>query len=291
MTLILSCVTPDCVFQVSDRRLTWVSGPNSGQVKEDERNKAVLVNGRFSFGYTGLAEVGSVRTDNWLANVVAKSSSRDMSQTLTAIRDSATEAFRSINLPAEIKRHAFQGVGWVFEKGFPSAVPGVLTVSNAIGNRWEWLPAARESFDRRVALFPTLPRGFELMSVGQDISDRHRRAVLRLVGRCAKHSAPPGAFLRSLLLSMRWLGGWYPTIGPSLMAVSIPKEAAEIVARTGRMEALLAGPLGRTASFLCFGPDGRAQPYGPHAATRGIVLSNFEVLYGPPRTPSDRPPS
>ena len=64
--LILSCATPDYVFQVSDRRLRSLNGPRAVQVMDGDRNKVVLVDGHFAFGYTGLAELGSVRTSDWL---------------------------------------------------------------------------------------------------------------------------------------------------------------------------------------------------------------------------------
>jgi len=170
VTLILSCVTPEYVFQVSDGRLTWLNGPQAGQVIEDDRDKAVLVDGRFAFGYTGLAEVGSLRTDDWLSSIVAHSGSTDMSKISLAIRDKATEAFRSIRLPADLKGHAFQGVGWSFDKAYCGAVPTVITVHNIIGKNWQWLPRARNAFARDVKFFPNLPDGFVLMSVGQEIS-------------------------------------------------------------------------------------------------------------------------
>jgi hypothetical protein len=66
MTLVLTCLTARNVYQVSDRRLTRISNPE--EIMDDERNKAVFV-GRVSFGYTGLAEIGKERTDNWLARV------------------------------------------------------------------------------------------------------------------------------------------------------------------------------------------------------------------------------
>jgi hypothetical protein len=38
-------------------------------VKDDESNKAVLIDGRMAYGYTGIAEVGGIRTDDWLAGL------------------------------------------------------------------------------------------------------------------------------------------------------------------------------------------------------------------------------
>lgn len=57
MTLILSVLTQENVVQVSDRRLTWISGPKKGEVADDSSNKIVLFEQRMAFGYTGLTEV------------------------------------------------------------------------------------------------------------------------------------------------------------------------------------------------------------------------------------------
>lgn len=59
MTLILDCIARDAVFQVSDRRLTDAYG---GTVVDDQSNKAVVVDGRVVFGYTGLATIDGQRT-------------------------------------------------------------------------------------------------------------------------------------------------------------------------------------------------------------------------------------
>ena len=68
MTMLLACLTDELVYQVSDRRLTDVASSNV--VVDDESNKAVVVDGRMVFTYTGLAKIGSERTDLWLARVI-----------------------------------------------------------------------------------------------------------------------------------------------------------------------------------------------------------------------------
>jgi len=53
MTLILSCVTRDVIYQVSDRRLTARSDPP--EIIDDDTNKATLFRWSTAFGYTGFA--------------------------------------------------------------------------------------------------------------------------------------------------------------------------------------------------------------------------------------------
>jgi hypothetical protein len=68
VTYILSCITDDVVYQVSDRRFTSFEPPYD--IVEDS-NKAVLYENRMVFAYSGISHVGTVRTDEWLAKVLS----------------------------------------------------------------------------------------------------------------------------------------------------------------------------------------------------------------------------
>ncbi len=107
MTLILSCLTPACVIQVSDRRLSNVE---SRRALPGEFNKAVCFTNRIAFSYTGLAKIDGKDTDEWLADALA--SGDDENECLMAVRDRATEAFARLQAPLALKTHAFVGVGW-----------------------------------------------------------------------------------------------------------------------------------------------------------------------------------
>ena len=134
MTLILSVLTRDYVVQVSDRRLT---DANTGVPLNEPANKAIVFCGHFVFGYTGLARIGSVRTDMWLAErLLAKGPS--VQANLENVRDEATRAFRSV--PVQHKRHAFIGVGWSHSK------PALSVISNCIADDGHALENAQEEF-------------------------------------------------------------------------------------------------------------------------------------------------
>jgi hypothetical protein len=63
MTLIMTALAPGVVAQVSDRRLTV-----NGSLHDDLAIKAICVccrDARFCLAYTGLAEIGQMRTDIW----------------------------------------------------------------------------------------------------------------------------------------------------------------------------------------------------------------------------------
>jgi len=92
MTLILSCITDDYVFQVSDRLLT-------DSVKKlpigPEANKAVDFWGKVNFGYTGLANLRGKSVDGWIAETVINCIS--VYEAVETLRESATTDFKGIN--------------------------------------------------------------------------------------------------------------------------------------------------------------------------------------------------
>ena len=280
MTLILNCVTPDIVLQASDRRLTWLRGPNKGTVADDESNKAILIDGRVAFGYTGLAEVNSERTDRWLLRTVADGPTRNMAAVLNRIRDRASEAFDQIHASRADKRHAFLGAGWISEKG--ALVPASLIVTNAIRDG-EWLERAEPEFWNSFEIHLEFRSGVVLRGAGQDISQEDQRLVYRFLGRLAKRGAPLGAYTQGLIVAMRWLAKRYPKIGPGLLVQSIPRAAVERIARTGAMMALLGPAMEEHPTFLSVPSSGEsAELYGPHIILGGRAAMDIRAGPLPP---------
>jgi hypothetical protein len=277
VTLVLNCVTPDYVFQVSDRQLVR-QGPLGGwSVEEEESNKAVLIDGRVAFGYTGLAQIDGKRADRWLAETAADGPTTDMSAVLARIRDHASDAFRRLHLPPRAKRHAFLGTGWVTGAG-GQLVPASLLASNALRDG-KWLEEAEDKFFSTFQLYDDLPDGFELRSAGVEVSVEHQPAVWRFIRRSAKRSAGPDAFVRSLIIAMDWLANRYPTIGRGLMVLALPRVASIKFAETGRSMALLGPPLKDHTTFAYMpSRPGPLQLYGPHYVSGGMAVMDFTVV-------------
>jgi len=203
MTLILTCLTARTVYQVSDRRLTYIANPK--KIKDDETNKAVLV-GRVGFGYTGLAEIGQERTDDWLARVISEGPIDDMAKVAERIRSAASAAFRSLS--RKDRHHAFQGAGWFrLDEDEGRLSPGIITVHNAIDEQTgQWVSEPFDEF-RTATQFPLrFEGGCVLNSVGVPVTAREKNAVVRLVRKCVKNrKSTPAAVVKALIMSMKWL--------------------------------------------------------------------------------------
>ncbi len=186
MTLIITCLTDDVVYQISDRRLTSFAPPYN--LIDDECNKAILMNSRIVVSYSGLSMIEGKRTDDWIAEVIADGSNKDMSVVANRIRDHATRAFRLMRLPLTESRHAFQCSGWFKHVEDDWYSPGIVTVDNAINIRnGSWLPEAEAEFKIQTHFPYTLPGKCTLSSIGATLSAEEKSSVLRLIRKCVKH--------------------------------------------------------------------------------------------------------
>jgi hypothetical protein len=76
MTLILTVANDQRVFQVSDRRITARHANGATTIPQDDECKSIYVrcnDAHFALSYTGLARMGSMRMDQWLAKEIAGS--------------------------------------------------------------------------------------------------------------------------------------------------------------------------------------------------------------------------
>lgn len=277
MTLILACLTKDAVFQVSDRRLTKLVPP--GEVVDDERNKAVLVNGRVVLGYTGLSEICGERADDWIARVISSDSTDDMARVAERIREAATKDFDRMRLPPQLKYHAFQGVRWFRLKGEADLRPGIMTIDNGIDQgTGSWLPSPLKEFRVSTQFPESTPGGCILYSVGVAPSPGEKGAVVRLVRKCVKHRrATFGTVVYALVRSMRWLSSRNPLIGAGVMAVCLPKRSVEASEASGGVIMVAGPPMESTPTFLYVSATGSTTYFGPHFVAGAAVITGFEV--------------
>jgi hypothetical protein len=277
MTLVIACLTEKAVYQVSDRRLTSFTCPDT--VIDDERNKAVVVNSRVAFAYSGLSAIGGERSDDWVARVIADGPTNDMAQVTHRIKERATRDFQQLNIASRFKHHAFQGVGWFRLKGEDWLSPGVITIDNAIDHQTgTWLAEPRVEFQVTTQFPSKLPGSCILNSVGLPPSAEEKNAVVRLVRKCAKHPRTTcRTVLHSLIISLRWLSSRHSQIGHGLMAICLPKRSVEESERTGHMLMIAGPPSDLISSFVYVSATGSAVTFGPHFVGGRSVLTDFKA--------------
>lgn len=225
MTLILSFLSRDHVIQVSDRRLSRPRG-STCEVCDDESNKAVVAHNLVAFAYTGLAEVSAeTHTDIWLWDRLREAGAQNISATLRHVADSATLEFAKLRVRREQLRHAFVAVGWGRTGGDSGFMPFYATASNALDDSGtRWLPTARDQFRASSAMVLPASTPWHVVSHGQSLSDIDRAALHRNIKSCARSNGlQPAAVIRAIANCIRDVARKNPTVGRSLMAISLPR--------------------------------------------------------------------
>jgi hypothetical protein len=229
MTLAIGCITADYTIQVSDRRLVWLTGSNAGKVADDDRNKVVVVCNRVALSYTGLAEIGREKTDDWLLEVASKIVPYNPQRLLNALSEAATAAFRRIRLPSSKKRHAFLISGWArFNDREAPLTPFVCAVSDALDDNWSWNREASDTF--RILMSPLVGRPFRVAAVGQTIPPDIRNRLMRQIRAYVSREGSPVPYIEILAQAIRAVAESKSNVGKNLMAVSLPRSA---LGRTG----------------------------------------------------------
>jgi hypothetical protein len=292
MTLVLSCITPDFVVQVSDRRLTKLDG----SLDDDETNKAVLFLGHFVFAYTGLAYVGQTRTDRWLVDRLASAfqqSKPNIGAAIGIIATEASQAFQRIS-GRERKRHEFVAVGWGTFQAEPDRLrPSILRLSNTLDETGNWLPQAKRHFE----LIPTFLQNdepFGFLASGQKLSDAEEASIRRNLGRSLAHGRGPGAVARLLTTLVRIVASRNTRVGKSMLINVLPIRAVGKQGASGvptNEELPLSHLSSRTeeATFLYVAADHSPRSYGPNAVFEQVSFRDVQFSTDPSDYPLGPP--
>ncbi len=297
MTLVLTLATPRYVLQVSDRLVT-----RGGHKFDPASNKTVVYhakNALVSIGYSGLAYLEDVPTDQWIAQKlrgegrflepepgrVADFAFRraprwlDIGSSIELLRRESAEVFS--RLPAEVlTRHQVVVAGWQWRwRGCRTVARPILC---EIGN-------SDEASGQRVFGATQVPRywqwkrdvGFWLSYVPDTnpLSAQERNGLVQNV---KNTSASPEPSQRLLVDAVRLAAQRSPVVGPDCMCVLIPPPGARAVHATyvspRQARAVLTGwdkPLEFPATFT---------PWivGPHVVVAPrIVVGSWAQRLGP----------
>lgn len=132
MTLLVSALTQDCVWQVADRQLTNV---RTGRPVDSDANKAVHFAGAMLFAYTGPAELEGDATATWIADRLAAGNNAD--ESLAILWEGLERAIGSIRR-ADLRAFSVDGVGWGLTPLTGGLAPRLLRLSNCIDQAGVW---------------------------------------------------------------------------------------------------------------------------------------------------------
>jgi hypothetical protein len=234
MTLIVTSISANCIVQVSDRKLTWTDG-----IQRTNSANKVVVFGPAVFGYTGLAYVGKLRTDRWLAEELSKLPNMHVQAAAQAICEKATDAFDKMRgVRREHKRHAFVCAAWVAVQGI-GLRPTIYIITNALDRVFRWR-------DKPTDAFQVLARAFAdnemptVIPIGDWERDWEKAPSAKRLRRQANRAAQrdcPHAVRDSLAAFIRDQAERRQTVGKDLLAVIFPKGylAPSALSRPGPM--------------------------------------------------------
>gem|GEM_PF-3563247 len=195
----------------------------------------ILFEDQCVWSYTGLAQIGQYRTDEWLTKRLQRT--RKLQVALDTVRTDATAAFRSMSLPVRdpqqrlvIKRTAFICAGFAL---FPSPQTGrvlypyVAVVSNYYAGGGRWHPTALRAFDVHLHM---LRPGYKflLSEAPARLSSRQRRSLVRDVRHALEHSVGPESIARILCEQIQGIAAYNPTVGANVMCMVIPRDRRPI---------------------------------------------------------------
>ncbi len=141
MTLIITAISDKNVIQVSDRRLTL----NDGSLHDDLAIKALCVScadASFCMAYTGLAVVGSHRTDEWVVDYLSSINAGELGfvKLFEAFNTQVENTFNKLRLPKTMR-----GIAFAFA-GFGPTGPFMAHLSNLEDEKGHRLRAVDDRF-------------------------------------------------------------------------------------------------------------------------------------------------
>jgi hypothetical protein len=280
VTFVLSVGTDDGIYQVSDRRLTRFS---DGSVIDDNANKAVFLDGRMTFAYTGNMEILGQPSDLWLLDCFANVDTRNLYLMCDRVRVRADDAFARMGATSNSNlRHAFVGICWDSIDGGPLA-PLLVTISNALDDNGSWLPQAQPTFTMRVnrwgrVMRATATRGALLVAAaGVTLTDREKAGIWRTMRTTTRTAKTPLPVLQTMMGLVDYVEKNHAAVGPGLLAVYIPKSCAEARIAGGGAGIFTGGiPSGNEPMFFDSPADRRTVTRtGPRIAIDGMTVPLF----------------
>ncbi|MBI3960907.1 MAG: hypothetical protein HY328_19015 [Chloroflexi bacterium] len=259
--------------------MTWLAGPDTGQVADDDRNKALVICNRLVMAYTGLAQITGSKTDEWLLDVVSKVIPYNPQRVCETVAERAAEEFRRVRLPSSKKRHAFLVSGWAkFNSQNAPLTPFVSAIANALDDQWHWVSEANDLFQVRTISLADRP--FLLAAVGQPIDSDALKRLRRQVRNYTSRERGPEAYIQMLATAIRDTATSNRLVGRNLMAVSLPRTA---LGQDSGLSIPLAVPFQNRKALALYLPESGEETirYAPNYTCEGMSYNQVFIRIGP----------
>jgi hypothetical protein len=248
VTLVISVLSQDCVWQVADRRLTDFV---TGRVVSRDANKAILFARSMLFAFTGPARLGGRATADWIAEQL--SSDPDPDRALSRLPDALNDALRRLRRPRDLRALALDGVGWALDRQTGMVGPRLIRMSNCIDANGVWTGR----LDDPVTVFDGMLKQGVLLNMraaGQPVPLAVGRSWERVVRRRIASNAPPSDVGQCLVQFVRDVAERNRAVGPGVLLSAIPRAA--VLEPSGMTIAAM--PDAISATFKYF-PEGSAE--------------------------------
>jgi hypothetical protein len=260
MTQVIACATEEYVLLVTDRRLTFVEGPSKGETADDDTCKLVSLCNLSGIAYTGLAQIEGYPTHEWIANMLA---AEECSDPGVASRILAERAHRALlNVSPALRRQEFVLTGWSGLTGFEALRPYVAIVSNMLDASGRILSQPADNFVSLVRAFRDQDDPI-ICVIGHPLLNDRVHLLKRNLRRLVVHEISPKETLRLLVDEVIHTAGNTKTVGKKVLALCIPRKAAQAAIESGNSTLRAGQPGDGSATFCYFDPSySELQQYG-----------------------------
>lgn len=285
MTLILTCLADDYIVQVSDRRLTLASDP--AQATSDHTNKAIFLDGRYIFGFTGLAQLSGQRADLWFAAKINTIKDMPLVDRLKGLGRLLPGAIRYA--PPQYRTHAFVGAGFARAGQTAPIEPIAVQLSNFLkrDGRPTW---PSDKFDVIIRRIPP-GKDFLVLGAGAELNLSERTVLLRSIRKARRAGAGIQSIAR-ILAEMIWkVARRNTTVGNTVMICTLPRSA---LGPNGEAAEGTVGGIkfnSNEASFYYLGPEAlEGTFFGPTVVSPGSMMTDIELRFGTADKPAEPRP-
>ncbi|WP_143757225.1 hypothetical protein [Clavibacter michiganensis] len=224
VTLITWAITDRWAILASDRRLTWLRGGKPYSF-EDTATKSFVLNGQLLMGYTGVAQIEGMSTEQWVLETLNGVLPNHMPQRLA---DAMNEYYRKTPAVRNMPHH-FRMLGFVYN---PNRSPAKWPIGYEVGNAGWALRGDRVGvapvhgpFSVRVNIFGN--RRHAVGAVGGAYSYKRLRELEREVKTSirANPDDPTRLFDRFVEFTRDAAGDSGGTIGETVLLTHLPIDA------------------------------------------------------------------